>query len=229
MSKVLHPHHRPSFYLLFFILFSFVIMLFFMGYIGLAFRRLGFSPLEAFTLLFLTLTGSMVNIPLFKIRSEEPIVVLKEVKWYGIYFRIPVYEVQERTTVVAVNFGGAIVPTYAALLIMARNAPQLPLFLVGIILVSLAVNLFARPVKGLGIVTPLFIPPLFAALVAILLNPFNPAPIAYVSGVLGALIGADLLNLPKVGKLGSPMVSIGGAGTFDGIFLTGIMAVFLAW
>lgn len=215
--------------MIFFILLSFIVMLFFMGYVGLAFRRLEFSPLEAFTLLFLTLVGSVVNIPLFRIRTEEPIVVLREVRWYGIYFRIPVYEVQEKTTVVAVNLGGAIIPTYAALVIITRNSSQLLLFLAGIILVSLAVNFFARPVKGLGIVTPLFIPPIFAALVAMLLNPYNPAPIAYVSGVLGALIGADLLNLPNVGKLGSPIVSIGGAGTFDGIFLTGIMAVFLAW
>jgi uncharacterized membrane protein len=42
------------------------------------------------------------------------------------------------------------------------------------------------------------------------------------------LIGADLLNLDAVRGLGAPVASIGGAGTFDGIFLTGIMAVLLA-
>ena len=229
MSGIFHPYHRPSFYLLFLLLLFSVFTLFFTGILGLAFRRLGFSPLEAFLLLFLSLAGSTVNIPLFRVKSEEPIVVVKEINWYGIYFRIPVYEVQKRSTTVAINLGGAIIPTYAALVVIARNSSHLLLFLVGIALVSLAVNYFARPVKGLGIVTPLFIPPLFAALVAMLLNPYNPAPIAYVSGVFGALIGADLLNLPKIGRLGSPMVSIGGAGTFDGIFLTGIMAVLLSW
>ena len=39
---------------------------------------------------------------------------------------------------------------------------------------------------------------------------------------------ADLLNLKKISKLGAPIASIGGAGTFDGIFLTGIFAVVLA-
>jgi uncharacterized membrane protein len=51
---------------------------------------------------------------------------------------------------------------------------------------------------------------------------------AYIAGSLGTLIGADLLNLDKVRGLGAPVVSIGGAGTFDGIFLAGIVAVLLA-
>ncbi len=45
---------------------------------------------------------------------------------------------------------------------------------------------------------------------------------------LGSLIGADLLNLKKIPELGTPIASIGGAGTFDGIFLTGIISVLLA-
>jgi uncharacterized membrane protein len=45
---------------------------------------------------------------------------------------------------------------------------------------------------------------------------------------LGTLIGADLLNLGIVSQLEAPMLSIGGAGTFDGVFLTGILAVLLA-
>ena len=52
--------------------------------------------------------------------------------------------------------------------------------------------------------------------------------IAYTSGTLGTLIGADLLNSTGSRDLGAPMVSIGGAGTFDGIFLAGVIAAFLA-
>ena len=36
------------------------------------------------------------------------------------------------------------------------------------------------------------------------------------------------MNLPKVPELGAPVASIGGAGTFDGVFLTGVIAVLLA-
>jgi len=45
--------------------------------------------------------------------------------------------------------------------------------------------------------------------------------------VVGAIIGADLLNLHVIPELGAPVASIGGAGTFDGVFLSGIMAVLL--
>ncbi|MBN2231069.1 MAG: DUF1614 domain-containing protein [Candidatus Thorarchaeota archaeon] len=44
---------------------------------------------------------------------------------------------------------------------------------------------------------------------------------------LGTLIGADLLNLNKLSSLRTGAASIGSAGTWDGVFLTGILAVFL--
>ena len=66
------------------------------------------------------------------------------------------------------------------------------------------------------------------AVVALLLSREFAAPLAYIGGSLGTLIGADLTNLDKVRGLGAPVASIGGAGTFDGIFLTGILAVLLA-
>jgi len=54
------------------------------------------------------------------------------------------------------------------------------------------------------------------------------AILAYVGGSLGTLIGADLLNLGHMQNLGAPVASIGGAGTFDGIFVTGVLAVIIA-
>ena len=77
---------------------------------------------------------------------------------------------------------------------------------------------------GVGIAVPMFIPPLAAAAVSLILAFRQAPPVAYVSGSMGALIGADLLNLPRIAQLGAPIVSIGGAGTFDGVFLTGIIA-----
>jgi hypothetical protein len=61
-----------------------------------------------------------------------------------------------------------------------------------------------------------------------LLSREDSAPLANIAGSHGTLIGADLTNLDKVRGLGAPVASIGGAGTFDGIFLTGILAVLLA-
>ena len=95
-------------------------------------------------------------------------------------------------------------------------------------LVAVVVHWMAQPVRGVGIAVPIFIPPLVAAGTAFLLSRQFAAPLAYIAGTLGTLIGAELLNLDKIRGLGAPIVSIGGAGTFDGIFLTGILAVLLA-
>jgi uncharacterized membrane protein len=53
---------------------------------------------------------------------------------------------------------------------------------------------------------------------------------SYLSGVMGTLIGADLLNIlnPDVLNMFSGVISIGGAGLFDGIFLTGVLASLMA-
>src|SRR6266702_2175711 len=70
-------------------------------------------------------------------------------------------------------------------------------------------------VKGVGIVLPGLVPPVVAAITALAISePLAPA-LAYVAGVLGTLVGADLLNLPRIRKLGAPVASIGGAGTFE--------------
>ncbi|HXR25479.1 MAG TPA: DUF1614 domain-containing protein, partial [Candidatus Binataceae bacterium] len=69
-------------------------------------------------------------------------------------------------------------------------------------------------------------PPIVAALTALVLTGVMSGgahvdAVAFVSGVLGTLIGADLMNLNQLNTLGAPVASIGGAGTFDGVFLSG--------
>jgi uncharacterized membrane protein len=100
--------------------------------------------------------------------------------------------------------------------------------LLGITVVALIVHWLAQPIRGVGIAVPIFVPPVVSAFAALLLSRKSAPPLAYIIGSLGTLIGADLLNLWNVQGLGAPIVSIGGAGTFDGIFLTGILAVLLA-
>jgi uncharacterized membrane protein len=88
--------------------------------------------------------------------------------------------------------------------------------------------LLARPVPGLGIAMPGFVPPLVAAAMALVLAPAQAAPVAFIVGVLGPLIGADLLHIKDVTKIAKTgIASIGGAGTF-GIVLSGIVAAYLA-
>src|SRR5262249_18157431 len=96
------------------------------------------------------------------------------------------------------------------------------------IIVAVVVNRLAHIVPGAGIAVPMIVPPLLAAGVALLVAFRRAPPVAYVSGSMGTLIGADLMNLSRVAEVGSPVISIGGAGTFDGVFLTGIIAGLIA-
>src|SRR5581483_10711522 len=86
----------------------------------------------------------------------------------------------------------------------------------------------ARPVPRIGIAIPGLIPPLVAVTTAMLLTQDLRPPVAFVAGVLGPLIGADLMHLREIPQMATGMASIGGAGTFDGIVLSGIVAAYLA-
>jgi uncharacterized membrane protein len=130
-------------------------------------------------------------------------------------------------TIVAINLGGAVIPILISLYLLAKNRIWLP-GLIATAGVAAVCNRLAIPVQGAGITIPIFIPPVAACAISCVLT-WNRAPaLAYVSGSLGTLIGADLLNLRNIQWLGTPVASIGGAGTFDGIFVTGVFAVVLA-
>lgn len=210
------------------LLFSLLMLLFILlalELVGHAFRKLGFPSIYAALLLLLSLLGSYVNIPLFKVASRQPIVSKRVIDFYWFKYIIPTIEV-ERRTLIAINLGGAVIPTAISLFLITKVS--LIEVLIGVSIMSLLIHLIARPVKGLGIAVPAIIPPILAAAIGILISPSNAPLLAYISGTLGCLIGADLLNLKKIPNLGASMASIGGAGTFDGIFLTGIIAVLIA-
>jgi uncharacterized membrane protein len=97
-----------------------------------------------------------------------------------------------------------------------------------VVIIAAIIHMMATPVRGVGIAVPVFAPVVITAILAFILSREYAAPLAYIGGSMGTLIGADLLNLDKISGLGAPVASIGGAGTFDGIFLTGILAVLLA-
>jgi uncharacterized membrane protein len=228
-KKAIHAQHSFLFFVVLLALLFVVVGLVFFGAISIAFKNVGFTPLTIFLLLIATLLGSFINIPVLKLKANVPMVRDETVNWFGVTYRIPQVEYGETVTTVAVNVGGALVPTGVCMYLLLKSAASM-IFLsfIGVFVVALITHLIARPVKGVGITTPMFVPPIVAAVTAVLLSPAHPIVIAYVSGVLGALIGADLLNLRKIPDLGAPMASIGGAGTFDGVFLTGIIAVLVA-
>ena len=230
MDRYLYPPAHGAFLLTYLMMFFFM-TLFFGHSMAIAFAKMGLSPYLGLPIYALSLAGSMINIPIKRVVSRRPIVRTRVVSFMGIRYVIPyVEEVSE--TVIAVNVGGAVIPVLLSSYLLYRVVAHGQLVLLGQIFLALAVvtaisKLLARPVPGLGIAMPAFVPPFTAALTAALLN-FRYAPIiAYVSGTLGVLIGADLMNLHRIPELGAPMASIGGAGTFDGIFLSGLFAALL--
>lgn len=195
------------------------------GILRYAYEKLGIDRRYVFTLLVLSLLGSYVNIPVATLPAER-IVSGQEISFFGMRYVIPMVEEWPRT-VIAVNVGGAVIPTLLSFYLLLKHG-MVVRSAIGVAIVAAIVHAMAQPVKGMGIAVPTFVPPLVAAATALLLSRRSAPALAYIAGSLGTLIGADLLNLGKIQGLGAPVASIGGAGTFDGIFLTGILAVLLA-
>jgi uncharacterized membrane protein len=221
-------HYIPlalPFFLMLFFLFLLLIILIEIGILQYAFEKIGIERRHIFALLLLSLLGSYVNIPIAELPAEH-LHSGEVITFYGMRYVIPMVTEWPRT-IIAVNVGGAVVPGILSLYLLFKNRLYGRGFLaVGI--VTVIVHLMAHPIQGVGIATPTFVPPLVATAAAVLLSRQYAPPLAYIAGSLGTLIGGDLLNLGKIQGLGAPVASIGGAGTFDGIFVTGIFAVLLA-
>lgn len=197
---MLVPLAFPLLLLLFLLLLAVLIFVVELRILAYAYRKIGVRPRYMFLVMLLSLLGSQVNIPLAQVER----------------------------TVLAINVGGALLPIGLSTYLFLRFPALRVRMLLAVAVVAAIVNSLAQVVPGVGIAVPMLLPPLAAAGVALILAFRQAPPVAYVSGSMGALIGADVLNLGRITELGAPIVSIGGAGTFDGIFLTGIIAGLLA-
>lgn len=195
------------------------------GILRYAFIRIGIGPRVAIFLLLATLIGSYINIPLTELPPRH-VISGQTISYFGMRYTVPLL-VEWPGTIVAINVGGALIPFLLSIYLLAKHH----IWGRGILTtacVAIICHLVAYPVHGVGIAEPIFVPPIATAIIAVVISYEYAAPLAYVGGSMGTMIGADLLNLDKVQGLGAPVASIGGAGTFDGIFLTGILAVLLA-
>lgn len=208
-----------------------------------AFSKLGLTPAQGVLMLIAILVGRSVNLPVFT--SERLVMVPRPrtmnftMDEYGRPVQIedePANELKKQ--VFAVNLGGCILPlllsiTFLVSLHMAGRAEGVYLW-IGFALVMVAGGCFALakadPFTGLRV--PLIMPALmtFVSVFFFVPEPFRPVA-AYVAGTLGTIVGGNLVPLltPRIrNAVGTPIVSIGGAGTFGGVFVAGILAVLLA-
>jgi uncharacterized membrane protein len=190
-----------------------------------AYERIGLGHRASFLVLLGSLVGSYFNIPVVDLPGRQ-IITRGAVQFFGMVHVVPLV-VQWPGTLIAINVGGAVVPILVSAYLLVTHRLWLQ-GAIAIVCVAAVCHMLAYPVPGLGIAMPVFVPPITAAVVALVLSRSDAAQLAYIGGTLGALTGADLLNLGKVQSLGAPIASIGGAGTFDGVFLTGIVAVLIA-
>jgi uncharacterized membrane protein len=192
------------------------------GIIESAYQKLGMSHRAITLLLLLSILGSYINIPVASISSGY--VVHRHV--YNLSY-MPALVAHPDDTIIAINVGGAVIPVLLSAYLLMRVGGIAPA-LIATVIVALLVHRFSRIVPGAGIAVPTFIPGFAAAIFAIILTREHRPVVAYVAGTIGCLVGADVLNLAMVARLNAPVASIGGAGTFDGVFVSGIIAVLLA-
>lgn len=218
-------HFSPKYLLFFLFLLVFLLTFIQVGLLSFAFEKLGLPPALGFMVLLLSLLGSTINLPIARIKSGVPPREITLPTFWGL-LRIPMQSSRNETQI-SVNLGGCLIPTALSVYFFSQSSLTLLVTLLGISIVTTLSYYFSRPIPGVGIAMPILIAPICAAMVGLTLSPDQSAPLAYISGTLGVLIGADLLHLKEIPKLGAPNASIGGAGTFDGIFITGIVAALL--
>ncbi|MCK9632179.1 MAG: DUF1614 domain-containing protein [Methanoregula sp.] len=211
-----------------------MIPLLFLGLVGVAFTRLGFSWIAALAVVLLMLFGSFVNIPLYRIRRD-----MIRVDNAALPFADaanPFAHQSAWETVVSLNLGGALIPVAVSVYLLYRATSVLGMAIlqpvaIGIVIVAVVAWLATRSIPGYGLRAPLFIPGLVAILCGLLLAGgagLSAGVTAFVAGTAGTLIGAGIAQIPRIRDMEIPEVSIGGSGMFGAIFLACILSALIA-
>jgi len=193
--------------------------------------KLQLDPTAAAAVIVGVFVGGLINIPIRRIVHSSEVIV-HPFAIFGLHDLWPQLRSIRRETIIAVNVGGCLIPTGLAAYELVHLAALSPYAVLATAIASVA-NIaacffLARPVPGVGILMPGLIPAALAAILALMLAPSYASPVAFIAGVAGPLVGADLLHLKDMESGAVGIASIGGAGTFDGIVLSGIVAAYLA-
>jgi uncharacterized membrane protein len=151
------------------VIFFFIVLFFFImiqvNVIALAFAKIGIPGHYISTALFAILLGSFLNIPVKRIPQDS----LVEERWVGFFgFRHAIPVRRKKETVLAVNVGGAVIPCFLSVYLLFKTGLWLQ-GLAGTAIMTLVTFRLARPIKGVGIALPAFIPPTLAALLAVII------------------------------------------------------------
>ena len=169
----------------------------------LVLKRLGFGPIGSIGLIAAIVLGGAVDVPLPNLFRGSPRLLL--------------------------NVGGGLIPLGLAAFLMIR-LPNADLRVITIVVAVVAAvsYLLARPEPGRGIVLPWIFPAMLAAAMAIVAGPDRAGAVAFVGAAAGTFLGADLLHLRSLGRIGALRVGLGGSGPADGILWSALLAAALA-
>ncbi len=211
--------------LLGFLFFALIVLpiLFFLGFFNLlsiGLERVGLSAEAASLVLLLAVAGSFVNIPL----SKKKVLIVEQPYFFGFFKRR--YAALQG---ISINVGGAIIPLILSSYFVFHLGSNLLGVVFAILCVTVISKISTKYIPGKGVALSPFLVAFFAVVISFLFAPGRVAQAAFVSGTLGVLLGADLLNLPKILTKGEAgMLCIGGAGVFDAVFLIGILSALIA-
>lgn len=194
--------------------------------------KLHLDPSTSIVLVIAIMLGGLINIPIKRITRREWVAV-HPLAVFGLWDVLPRLRQLRRETIIAVNVGGCLIPLAIAVYEILHLSKQVGAAAVFALAVAVGINVLvcfvvAKPVSEIGITMPTFVPAIVAAASASLLLPELAPPIAFVAGALGPIVGADLLHLRQFTNMSAGVASIGGAGTFDGIVFSCIVAAYLA-
>jgi uncharacterized membrane protein len=194
--------------------------------------KLHLDPSTALILVVAIMFGSLINIPVKRITRTETVIV-HPLAIFGLWGVLPQLRQLRRQTIIAVNVGGCVIPLAIAIYEIVELERRAGASALWALAVAVGINVavcfaVAKPVPEIGITMPAFVPAIVAASSASLLLPDLAPPIAFVAGAMGPIVGADLLHLRQFTSMNTGIASIGGAGTFDGIVFSCIVAAYLA-
>lgn len=225
------PHARGILFPIYALL-SLFLMIISIAYFNDVLRYIGIneklSYLLALEISVLSFILSPVNLVIKEVKKEALIPTYDVIYVFGIPFYVPKISRDYLTTLIAINIGGALIPLLLSVTLAFLIKKFIFKIIIDVVLLIFVSKAFSKVIQGVGVVMHPLIPPIFAVLFSYILFIDQPqlVPVAaYISSVVGTLVGADLLNLNKIIEASPQLVSIGGMGTFDGIFLSGLFSI----
>lgn len=177
-----------------------------------AFVRLGYGVPAASALVVAVFAGGAVDVPVYRGRGGGPGGAVDAPRRLG------------------VNLGGCVVPLGVAV----ERGASLPSAAAGAVTAATAAVMalslcLARAVPGRGLMLAWPLTGLLGAALALALTPpgASPTVVAFIAGLAGPLLGAELPYLPMIFRVGAVRVGIGGGGPFDGLVWSGLLAALL--